>query len=77
VFGSYAPQNSCHALDATSRTAKGGMSMKAVMIANTIIMSTYAICVTFASIHFYDPKILWWYLMLGVIGFTTTERKKD
>ena len=50
--------------------------MKAVMIANTIIMSTYAVCVTLAAIHFDSPSILWWYVMLGFIGFTT-ERKKD
>ena len=44
--------------------------MRAVMIANTIIMATYAICVTFAAVHFNNPGILWWYLMMGVIGFT-------
>ena len=43
--------------------------MRAVMIANTIIMATYAICVTFAAVHFNNPVILWWYLMLGAIGF--------
>ena len=44
--------------------------MKAVMIANTVIMSVYAICVTLAAVHFNNPGILWWYLMMGVIGFT-------
>lgn len=44
--------------------------MRAVMIANTIIMATYVICVTFAAVHFNNPSILWWYLMMGVIGFT-------
>ena len=44
--------------------------MKAVMIANTIIMATYAICVTIAAVHFNNPSILWWYLMMGAIGFS-------
>ena len=44
--------------------------MKFVMLANMIIMSAYSVCVTFAAIHFDNPKLLWWYLMLGVIGFT-------
>lgn len=44
--------------------------MKFVMIANTIIMSAYSVCVTYAAIYFNNPNLLWWYLMLGVIGFT-------
>ena len=44
--------------------------MKAVMIANAVIIATYAICVTFVAVHFNNPSILWWYLMMGVIGFT-------
>lgn len=44
--------------------------MRAVMIANIIIMATYAICVTFAAVHFNDPSILWWYLLMCVIGFS-------
>lgn len=44
--------------------------MKAVMLANIAIMTTYAVCVTYAAIHFNDPSILWWYLMLGFMGFT-------
>ena len=54
--------------------------MKVVMTANIIIMSVYAICVTFAAIHFNNPGILWWYLMLGVIGFSYkqhSDRKED
>lgn len=55
--------------------------MKTVMLANIIIMSVYAICVTLAAIHFNDAGVLWWYLMMGVIGFTyktgsDEERKK-
>lgn len=51
--------------------------MKVVMIANTIIMATYAICVTFAACHFNNPGILWWYLMMGVIGFTYNSGSKE
>ena len=51
--------------------------MKAVMIANCIIMSTYAVCVTCASAYFNDPSILWWYLLLAVIGFSYKAEKED
>jgi hypothetical protein len=51
--------------------------MNALMIANMIIMTTYAMCVTYAAVHFNDPGILWWYLLLPLIGFTSTERKTD
>ena len=44
--------------------------MTAVMIANSVIMATYAICVTFAAVHFNNPGILWWYLIMGFIGFS-------
>lgn len=44
--------------------------MRAVMIANIIIISTYAICVTFAAVHFNNPGILWWYLLMAGIGFS-------
>ena len=55
--------------------------MKEVMTANIIIMSTFAICVTFAAVHFNNAGILWWYLMMGVIGFTyksgSDEKEKN
>jgi hypothetical protein len=52
--------------------------MGVVMIANTIIMATYAICVTFAAVHFNDPGILGWYILLGFIGFSyKTGGEKD
>ncbi len=44
--------------------------MKTVMLANIVIMSVYAICVTYAATYFNDPGILWWYLLLGVLGFS-------
>ena len=44
--------------------------MKTVMFANMVIMATYAVCVTYAATYFNNPGILWWYLMMGFIGFT-------
>lgn len=57
--------------------------MKAVMFANAVIMSAYAACVTCAAVYFDNPKILWWYVMLGFLGFSyksggdDNERKAD
>lgn len=51
--------------------------MNAVMIANTIIMSVYSICVTCAAIHFDRPGILWWYLLLAAMGFTYKTKKEN
>ena len=44
--------------------------MRVIMLANMVIMGTYAACVTYAAIHFNDPKILWWYVLLTCIGFS-------
>lgn len=49
--------------------------MKTVMFANAVIMSTYAVCVTLAAIHFNNPTILWWYVMLCFIGFTCKSKE--
>ena len=51
--------------------------MIAVMIANAVIMTSYAVCVTCAAIHFDNPKLLWWYLLLTVIGFTYKDKKEN
>lgn len=48
--------------------------MKFVMLANILIMGIYATCVTYAATYFNDPKILWWYVLLTVIGFTYKTR---
>ncbi len=47
-----------------------GRRMKTVMFANTMIMMIYTVCVTYAAVRFDDPSILWWYVMLGFLGFT-------
>lgn len=44
--------------------------MKAVMFANTVIMTAYAACVTYAAVWFDDTSILWWWLMMAFIGFS-------
>lgn len=44
--------------------------MKSVMLANVAIMTTYAVCVTCAAVCLDNPKILWWYVLLGFIGFS-------
>ena len=44
--------------------------MKTVMFANTMILIGYAVCVTCAAVYFDNPKILWWYVLLGFIGFS-------
>ncbi len=51
--------------------------MIGVMLANMAIMVTYAVCVTYAATHFNDPKILWWYVLLTLIGFTYKTKKDD
>lgn len=51
--------------------------MNAIMLANMAIMGTYAVCVTYAATHFNDPKILWWYVLLTLIGFTYKTKKDD
>lgn len=51
--------------------------MNGVMIANTVIMSVYAMCVTYAAIHFDNPKLLWWYVLLTMLGFSYSRKKDD
>lgn len=40
------------------------------MIANIFIEVSYVVCVTFAAIHFENARLLWWYLLALVIGYT-------
>lgn len=51
--------------------------MIAVMIANAVIMTGYAVCVTCAAVHFDNPKLLWWYVLLTVIGFSYKGKQED
>ena len=49
--------------------------MKIVMLANMVIMATFAVCVTYAATYFDNPKILWWYVLLAFLGFTYKSRE--
>ena len=44
--------------------------MKTVMFVNMVVMTIYAICVTYAATYFDNPRLLWWYVLLVVIGFS-------
>ena len=46
-----------------------------VMITNIVIISTFAVCVTIAAIHFDKPAILWWYLLMPCLAFTWKKEK--
>lgn len=47
--------------------------MKSVMICNLIIKSVFAVCVTVAAIYFGKVGILWWYVLLMLIGYDYKE----
>ncbi len=44
--------------------------MKTAMFVNMAIMTIYAVCVTYAAVYFNNPKILWWYVLMTLIGFS-------
>lgn len=48
-------------------------NMKFAMLANMVIEAVYAVCVTVAAIYFGRAAILWWYLLLLVMGCTYKE----
>lgn len=50
--------------------------MKSVMVANTVIMTIYAVCVTCAAVYFDNPKLLWWYILLTMMGFTFKSKSE-
>ena len=47
--------------------------MKAVTVANVIIKSVYAVCVTILAIAFKSTAILWWFILLLFIGLSYKE----
>ena len=47
--------------------------MKTVMIANIIIKSVFALCVTMAAIYFKNAWILWWFMIVPFIGYDYKE----
>lgn len=36
---------------------------KYVIMAQAFVAAVFAVCITIVSIHFGDPKILWWYVL--------------
>ena len=42
--------------------------MRAVMTANVIIKSVFAVCVTVAAMYFNNAWILWWYMVVPFLG---------
>jgi hypothetical protein len=53
-----------------STLGTGGQPMKAVMTANVIIKSVFAICVTVAAVYFNNSWILWWYMVVPFLGYS-------
>jgi hypothetical protein len=47
--------------------------MKTVMLFNFLIKAVYTVCVTLASMHFNSPAILWWFLLLPLLGYEYRE----
>ena len=47
--------------------------MKTAIIANVIIKSVYAVCVTILAIVFKSTTLLWWFILLLFIGLSYKE----
>lgn len=47
--------------------------MKSVMICNAVIKSVFAVCVTVAAVYFHNAGLLWWYVLLLLLGFEYKE----
>lgn len=47
--------------------------MKTVIIANIIIKSVFALCVTMAAIYFNNAWVLWWYMVVPFLGYEYKE----
>lgn len=43
--------------------------LKALMLSIVLDIS-YIVCVTKAAMYFNNPKILWWYLLVLIIGYS-------
>lgn len=50
--------------------------LKFVILCNTFLMIAYCACVTTAAIHFDSVNILWWYLLVGVMGYNYESDKR-
>lgn len=52
-------------------------NMTFALIADFAVKAIYAVCVTRAAIFFDKPSILWWYLLLLIIGVSYQEHRKS
>lgn len=43
---------------------------------NIVLKCTYIICVTAAAIYFNSAAILWWYLLVFLLGYDYTPKKE-
>lgn len=54
--------------------------LKFTILGNVLIRVSYILCVTAAAFHFHKPVLLWWYLLVLLIGYsykTETKEGKD
>ena len=47
--------------------------MKTVMLCNVLIKTAFAICVTVAAMYFKNAWILWWYMVVPLLGYDYKE----
>lgn len=46
-------------------------------IAITIMLqSVYVACVTIAAMHFDNPKLLWWYVLVLLLGYSYETKRE-
>lgn len=41
-----------------------------VLVLSIVLDISYIVCVTKAAMYFNNPKILWWYLLVLIIGYS-------
>ena len=53
-------------------------NLKFVVICSMVTKIAFCACITVAAIHFSNPKLLWWYLLAAVSGFSySNDYKKE
>lgn len=46
------------------------------ILGNVAVKIGFSVCVTVAAIHFENPRLLWWYLLLLLLGFSYESHEK-
>ena len=41
-----------------------------ILLLSIVLDTSFIICVTRAAMYFNNPKILWWYLLVLIIGYS-------